>query len=899
MTTYRRLVPRATAAALCALAVVLASIVLIPAQRAYAAGSTYYVSETGSDSNSGTSTSAPWRSLSKVNSTTFQPGDTIRFEAGDSWTGQLWPKGSGVDGAPISIDSYGAGAKPKIAGQGTVADAVRLNNQQYWEIRNLDVSNTVPTGTTDGSKLGDFRGIGVHGDNGQTLRHFVIDSVDVHDVTGEVKWIGGSSTGNKPGITFVQGWDRSKNTGGIAFLTGVQDITAPGAPTVLDGITVENSTIKNTSFGGIVVKQYVGDAPGAVATGWGRRATASDSNFTPHTNVTIRGNYITQENTPFGCNGVYLTNVRGGLVEGNVIDRVGVSGVETYMADSVTVQYNEIMGTRLSSGGADQNGMDPDIGTTNQVFQYNYLHDNGDGILLCACNSTYKFGSVVLRYNVITGSTRWNIHMSQQSGTVAQIYNNVFANTDSSTMVTGGVSGKATFTNNLFISGNSAPEFRQQSSIVYKNNGYSSNLTTRPASDVNAVVGAPQFVNAAVAGPYGDENGPKLGTAANFALQAGSVFADAGAAITNNGGLDLNGTPVPTGSGPDIGAFERGATDIAFTDSFDGQATGALADGTNGWQVVSTNNQVAVAETPSATDKSVRLSRTIEGGGTDGTNLARVFGTPLQGVVTVEAQVMRNDTQAGWFGLPYVYDSSGAPAVSVAFARGEIRAYEGSTARVIGTYASGQWYRVTLTVDTVNQRFDLDIDGRRALSDAAFRTSMPGIAKVAWYANGGERGSVHVDDVRVRRGAVFGNDSHRRLVARHSDKCADVTSASAANGAQLIQYSCDTGQNQQWQLRDAGSGYVQLVARHSGKCASVTGASTANGAELIQSDCGNGQNQQWQLRDAGSGHAQLVARHSGKCADVASASAANGAQLIQYSCGTGQNQQWSVSTLTS
>ncbi|GAV37814.1 right-handed parallel beta-helix repeat-containing protein [Streptomyces acidiscabies] len=756
MTVNRRLVSQATAAALCALAVVLASIVLIPAQRAFAAGTTYFVSANGSDSNAGTSSSAPWRSLSKVNATTFQPGDTIRFEAGDSWTGQLWPKGSGADGAPIAIDSYGTGAKPKIAGQGTVGDAVRLNNQQYWEIRNLDVSNAVPTGTTDGSKLGDLRGIGVHGDNGQTLHHFVIDSVDVHDVTGEVKWVGGSTADNKPGITFAQGWDRSKDTGGIAFLTGVQDITAPGAPTVLDGITVENSTIKNTSFSGIVTKQYAGDAPGAVFTGWGKRATATDPAYTPYTDVTFRGNYITQANTPFGCNGIYLTGVRGGLVEGNVIDRVGVSGVETNMADTVTVQHNEIMGTHLSSGGADQNALDPDIGTTNQVFQYNYLHDNGDGILLCACNSAVKFGSVVIRYNVITGSTRWNIHMSQQSGTVANLYNNTIANTNSQSMVTGGVSGKATFTNNLFVSSQSAPQFIQPSSITYNNNGYSSNLTTRPASDANAVVGAPQFVNASVTGPYGDENGPRLGTAANFALQSGSVFVDAGATVTGNGGLDYAGATVPIGNGPEIGAFERGAPDIAFTDTFDGLATGALANGTNGWRVISTNNDVSVVETPSATDKSVRLTRTIEGGGTDGTNLARLFSTPLQGVVTIDTQVMRNDTQAGWFGLPYLYNASGAPAVSVAFARGQIHAYKGTTDTVLGTYTNGKWYRVTLTVDTVNQRFDLDIDGHRVLNDAAFRTSMPGIAKVAWYSNGGERGAVHVDDARISRGTGFG-----------------------------------------------------------------------------------------------------------------------------------------------
>ncbi|TDC82651.1 hypothetical protein E1193_11205 [Micromonospora sp. KC606] len=846
MTAIRRSVSTVVAAAVSALVVVLASVALTPAQPAHAAGTTYYVSAAGNDTNAGTSSGAAWRSLDKVNSTAFQPGDTILLRAGDRWVGQLWPKGSGVSGDPIVIDRYGEGAKPMVAGQGTVGEAVRLFNQEYWEIRNLDVSNAAPATATPGANLGDFRGIGVHGDNGRTLRHFVIDSVDVHDVTGEVRWIGGNPANNSPGVTWGTGWDRSKNTGGIAFTTTVPDIAAPGGPTVLSGITVQNSTIRNTSFAGIVVKQYTGDAPGAVSTGWGTRRTADDALFTPHTNVTIRGNYVSQANTNFGGNGVYLTDVRDALVEGNVIDRVGVSGIETYAADRVTVQYNEVMGTRHAQGSADANGLDPDIATTNQLFQYNYLHDNGDGILVCGCGSA-RFGSAVIRYNVVTGSKRWNLHMSQQTGTVAHIYHNTFYSTDAPNMVSGGVSGRATLTNNLFISERPDVTFNTQSNVTYSKNGYSANLTP-PSTDSTRVVGDPRFVDRTAGGPYGDENGPNLGTAANFALQAGSVFSDAGASVTGNGGLDFAGAPVPTGTGPDIGAFERGAPDIAFAESFDDLATGPFADGTKGWRVVATGNTVAVAETPSVSDKSVLLSRTADGGGTDGTNLARIFDTPLQGVVTIEAQVMRDDTQAGWFGLPYLYNASGSQAVSVAFARGEIHAYDGGTARVIGRYTPGRWYRITLTVDTANQRFDLDIDGRRMVTDAPFRTAMPGIAKVAWYANGNERGSAHVDDVRLWRGPGYTNDGFHQLVARHSGRCVEPASGSTANGVQLVQFDCSSAQSQQWQLRGAGGGYYQLVARHSGRCVDVASGSTANGARLIQFDCHSGQNQQWSLR---------------------------------------------------
>ncbi len=799
MMTTRKPPRRTIAAVVFALLAALA--VTVPGSVATAAtGTTYYVSATGSDTNAGTSSDQPWRSLSKVNSTTFQPGDTILLRSGDAWTGQLWPKGSGTDGAPITIDSYGTGAKPSIAGAGTVADAVRLFNQEYWEIRNLDVSNAAPATATPGENLGDFRGIGVHGDNGQTLDHFVIDSVDVHDVTGEINWIGGSGSGT-PGINWGTGWDRSKNTGGIIFLTSVADIANPGNPTVLSGITVQNSTIKNTSFGGITVKQYTGDAPGAVETGWGTRRTAGDSRFTPHTDVVIRGNYLTQKGTQFGANGVYLTNVRGGLVEDNVVDNVGVSGIETYAADQVTVQFNEVFGTQRANGSADGNGMDPDIATTNQVFQYNYLHDNEDGVLLCACNSNFKFGSAIVRYNVVTGSTRWNLHLSQTSGTTAHVYNNVFASSTAPNMVSGGTSGPVTMSNNLFISDRSDVTFVTPTNAIYQNNGYSSNLTP-PSKESSPVVGNPQFVDPSVTGPYGDENGTRLDTAENFALREGSVFIDAGIEIAGNGGRDFAGAEMPSGVGTDLGAFEAPGDPVySVNETFDALSTGPLANGKNGWRVVATNNAVDIVETPSASDKSVRLQRWTDGGGTDGTNLARAFADPLDGVVTIDTKVMRNDTEAGFFGLPYVYNADGQPAVSVAFAYGQIRAYQGTSSTVVGSYQSGQWYDIALTIDTDAQRYSLDVDGQRVVSNATLRNSLPGVARVAWYANGGERGSVHVDDVNIEAAGPVSGQTYRirnESTGRYLD--------SGADGALTLEPG-SIYDDQHWILKEEQPGY--------------------------------------------------------------------------------------------
>jgi len=79
---------------------------------------TYYVSNTGSDSANGTSTVTPWQTIAHVNAQAFNPGDSILFQAGGTWREELsMPSGwTGASGNPITFGSYGAGALPIISG---------------------------------------------------------------------------------------------------------------------------------------------------------------------------------------------------------------------------------------------------------------------------------------------------------------------------------------------------------------------------------------------------------------------------------------------------------------------------------------------------------------------------------------------------------------------------------------------------------------------------------------------------------------------------------------------------------------------------------------------------------------------------------------------------------------
>jgi hypothetical protein len=82
-------------------------------------GTCYYVSPTGSDSNLGTSISAPWQTISRVQGfqSNLKPGDSVLLQRGGVWYEQLdIVNMNGSSGSPITIGNYGTGNLPVIDG---------------------------------------------------------------------------------------------------------------------------------------------------------------------------------------------------------------------------------------------------------------------------------------------------------------------------------------------------------------------------------------------------------------------------------------------------------------------------------------------------------------------------------------------------------------------------------------------------------------------------------------------------------------------------------------------------------------------------------------------------------------------------------------------------------------
>ncbi len=90
-------------------------------------GTVYYVdSSEGNDSANGITPGSAWKSLAKVSSFNFAPGDRVLFRRGSLWRGRLTAK-SGEKGKPLVYSTYGVGPKPILQ------NSVDWSNPALWQ----------------------------------------------------------------------------------------------------------------------------------------------------------------------------------------------------------------------------------------------------------------------------------------------------------------------------------------------------------------------------------------------------------------------------------------------------------------------------------------------------------------------------------------------------------------------------------------------------------------------------------------------------------------------------------------------------------------------------------------------------------------------------------------------
>lgn len=546
----------------------------------------YYVdSAEGNDQNDGRSEAAPWKSLEHLNSLNFMPGSTILFKRGSIWNGQFRPNGSGTEEHPIIVDAYGEGSsKPIINGNGisnldtgnVVAEgAVHLYNLSYWELNNLEVTNegaVVPNASRAGIMV-------VAGGLG-FVNHVHVKNVYVHNVNSHD--------------------DAQKISGGIIFRGDTMDEKGniTNISSGFNDILVENSHIKDVAIEGLRTKTYKNGA---------------DTGQIKNTDVVFRNNLI--ENI-LGDGIVISEMASGGLVEKNIIRRHSMStksrnyaGLWFYQTNGVIAQYNEVYDG--VHGYNDGEAFDFDIGATNNIYQYNYSHNNRGGFLLTMTSA--GVGNV-FRYNVSKNDGRGTeIFFCMNDRT--EIYNNTI-------YVGEGVVVpyliNETNIQNMFFKNNIIHvdgEIQKYSKLTqsYSAPRVSNNLFY-PAS-VASLSGSPNAYDTLVtadpllADPSADSIVMDTWTqhiwdanVAHFKIGAGSPAIDAGAAIANPGAQDLYGTPLYEGNAPDIGAHEYVAS--VSVESVE------LTEGSVSLLVGGTHQAIATVLPNHATNKAVVWSST-------------------------------------------------------------------------------------------------------------------------------------------------------------------------------------------------------------------------------------------------------------------------------------------------
>jgi len=473
------------------------------ATAAHAACSTYYISTSGSDSNSGCTTAAPWKSIAKVNATTFGAGNSILFQDGGSWTGELHPLGSGSSGSHIVISSYGSGARPIIAGNGAAA-AVDLVDQSYWTIENLEITNNTATAAVRS-------GIQLQNNTAGILSGISIVDNDIHNVKGY--WVG--SAGVQP-----------STSSGIAF-----NLSDAHAANGWNGVLINGNTMTTDDAGGIYIGSLAGKGHAQNTTG-----------------VVIENNTMTD----MGGNDIVCIFCVNALVQYNVIadsgSRYSGAGIWTALSTGAVEQYNEV--SAQHKHGSDGQAFDTDLGTRNITVQYNYTHSDAWGFFEFCCNGSDGTVDPVVRYNISQddGSAFAVFRffgVNAATGT-AQVYNNTIY-----TPYT--ITTRYPAARNLYLTDNIIDEtgsggYDLSGNEIWNYNTFYGNHPASQPADAHKLTSNPGFENPGGAGL-------SRSSASAYILKSGSPDLGSGVLISGNGGKDFFGNPVSSTAAPNRGAY--------------------------------------------------------------------------------------------------------------------------------------------------------------------------------------------------------------------------------------------------------------------------------------------------------------------------------------------------------
>lgn len=327
-----------------------------------AASSTYYIdAENGSDLNPGTSSSAPWKTLDKVNQLKLLPGDSVLLKSGSIFLGHLNISAKGTLEHPVFFGKYGGETKPIINAAGYMA-GVQILNSSNLTIKDVEIVSDAGTPIESAARTKRY-GIFMSSENTGSYENFVFNNLYIHQIFASENVDG-------------DGQNPTSNLGmGFYIVMKAKDAK-------IKNVHIENCRIERTGHTGIKI------------------FGAGDSNGISYLDsVTIINNHLEHIGgpgmVPGRCNNV--------VVRGNVVNYSGSaadprmhnrgSGIWPWSSKNVLIEKNQF---KHAWGKYDSCGAHIDFNCSNVVIQYNLSFDNAGGFVEILGNDQ----NCVYRYNI-------------------------------------------------------------------------------------------------------------------------------------------------------------------------------------------------------------------------------------------------------------------------------------------------------------------------------------------------------------------------------------------------------------------------------------------------------------------------------------------------------------------
>jgi hypothetical protein len=473
----------------------------------------YYVSGDGSDSNAGTSTGAPWRTIAKVNAYTFASGDTVKFNRGHQWREQLAVPRSG-----LVLTAYGTGELPIINGADSTASWTSLGSNR-WRAR------------VTGAYGGDIPVVFFSGERGTECS--TAASVDAtrewHYDTGTLYLTVYSATNPTASVEYgmryygvYANWGANRDSVTVSYLHIKQavgkNVCASGSN---DAWTVEyvtahhNGPVTNDGRLGIYMEgngSTVRHCTVYEAGGNGIEAAGDD--------------YLIERNTVYDCHH-HCIDSKGDHYTGDGGDLIGRGGI---------IRYNLCYNTAAMPAGS-TNGIYLGYLTASEYVRNARVYGNtvynirGSGILVNTTNTD----SVYVYHNTLSGCTSYGLWVD--IGTKkAWVWNNVAYNGGTAAACIANTSNKTVDYNNWYTASGTLVSAGGTAYTAAQWATYKS----ATGFDAHSVATDPLWRDRA---------------GYDFALTASSPGLNTGTTISGYT-ADTALRAVPTGIGPDMGAYE-------------------------------------------------------------------------------------------------------------------------------------------------------------------------------------------------------------------------------------------------------------------------------------------------------------------------------------------------------